>query len=90
MSKSTTVATIRKTKNGGSILVLGKGIQIFKDGEEVLVDPMYKSLSLFDSTESAHGLLTRGLINDEDLNKKLEYITDKNIIRDVVAFAPEK
>jgi len=88
MSKSTTIGTIRKTEKG-SILVLGKGITIFKDGVEVPVDAMYKSLSLFDSTEGAHRLLSLGIIDDEALQKKLEYISDKNIVRDVVAFPPK-
>jgi hypothetical protein len=88
MSKSTTVGTIRKTEKG-SILVLAKGITILKDGVEVPVDPTYKSLSLFDSTEGAHRLASMGIIDNEALTKKLEYIADKNIVRDIVAFPPK-
>lgn len=83
--KSLTVATIRKTQKG-SILVLNKGVEIFYNGEKVNIDETYKTLSLFNSEESAKGLLNKGIIDGELLNKKLEYINDKNITRDVVAF----
>lgn len=80
-----TIGTIRKTEKG-SILVLNKGIELSFNGTPVKINEMYRSLSLFDSAESANKLATLGHLDDENLEKKLSYITEKNIVKDVVAF----
>ena len=85
MAKPTTIGTIRKTEKG-SILVLSKGITIFKDGVQVSIDPTYKTLNLFDSTEGANRLAELGHLDTDQLAEKLAYIGEKNIIRDVVAY----
>jgi len=80
-----TIGTIRNTEKG-SILVLSNDVEILYKGEKVNINEKYKSLSLFNSEESARGLHTRGLTDDEGLAKKLGYIAEKKIVGDVVAF----
>lgn len=86
MSKSVKVGTIRKTQKGNLILVLGNGISILKDGAPVKIDEQFKTLSLFDATEGVNALVEKGFIDADDANSRLEYIADKNISKDVVAF----
>ena len=82
---SVTIGTIRKTQKG-SILVLNKGITVLYEGKEIEIDPKYRTLSLFDSEESANTLASKGYLDTEGLGKKLAYIKEKSIIKDVVAF----
>ena len=83
---SVKIGTVRKTIKGNLILVLGKGITVMKDGEKVNIDEKYKTLSLFDSKEGVGTLLSKGIIDQEEATNRLEYITDKNISKDLVAF----
>lgn len=80
------VGTVRKTAKGNLILVLNKGITIAKDGEKVNIDEQFKTLNLFDSKEGIANLLSKGIINEEEAGSRLEYISEKNISKDLVAF----
>ena len=90
MAKSVKVGTIRKgTDKSGNTqlrLVLGKGVTIMKDGEAVPIDEKFKTLYLFDSAEGVEGLALKGLIDAEEKANRLQYIGEKDISKDIVAF----
>ena len=90
---SVKVGTIRKgeDKNGELQLrlVLGKGITIMKDGAPVPIDEKFKTLYLFDSTTGVDNLLKSGRIDAEEATNRKEYIGEKNISKDIVAFINE-
>ena len=86
MSKSVKIGDIRKGEaNGDSYIVFENGITILKDGVEIPLG-QYKRGNLFDSMSGAQNLASAGYLDEEKLQKKVEYITKKNITRDVVVY----
>ncbi len=83
MSKWTKIGTLRVSQTGKRNLVLGKGVEIFVDGEKIALDK-FRMAKCLDATESVQSLLQRGAIDSDAAEQRLNYISDKNIKFDVV------
>ena len=80
MSKWTNLGSFRTAKNGKKKFVLSNQIDfiVLKDGSKVSLDK-FRTAICKDAVEDAQDMLSRGILDNEQLEKKLSYINDKQI-----------
>lgn len=79
----TNIGSFRVAKNGKRKFVINKDVQILYKGNQVDLGE-FRTAACRDSLESVQGLLERGIITQEEAEKKMEYINEKQIKFDVV------
>lgn len=83
MSKWTGIGSLRVGQNGNRNFIVNKNVEIFVDGVKQELG-QYRTVKCFDATDSVQSLLTRGLIDQAEADKRIEYIDEKSIKLDLV------
>lgn len=78
----TNIGTLRTNSNGKRILVLDSRLELFFEGKKVDMDK-YRTAYCSDSTDRIQSRLQRGNLTQEQADKQLQIIADKNIKFDI-------